>query len=492
MPNETKVTLPVRCRPDQSLWIIVVLLAPIGVAMLSMPLWAPQPKQSDVVVMWVLGGMIAALFLVMPGVLAWWLLRGEIVADGETLCWRNFGRRRCARWEQVRDFYDCPTDNARNKRAHIETEVGRFVLLGKTWKNSAELRKAIEERATKAAVHHWAFKGAREEDPWPRQFDYATIDNKSTGWILVLCPLALVGVSALNGYEKGRQGTNINWAVDWPLAAASIGVYMVMLAAIASPAYLLWAATRQRRDQKIIATRSELQQHEGNITRVLQWSEITSYYSLHEGFLRFAPRFVVEGRREQISFIPTIKERAVLQEIIRQYALNADVSEWAAREDDEVLVSPATRWSGGALGVGNRIYPYHTRTNRALLWLPTAIFVIFTFVPILTANRSILDNIIPSVLAGAAASWGWWRFYRAAVEVGETFITHRGAFGERTMDWSAVRKYSLVGGDVMQFIELKSDTQRLLFWYGVADLEELKIEITSRAVNSTTREWNEL
>ncbi len=50
----------------------------------------------------------------------------------------------------------------------------------------------------------------------------------------------------------------------------------------------------------------------------------------------------------------------------------------------------------------------------------------------------------------------------------------------------------MLGGESLQFIALKNDETRLRFWYGVADLVELKDEIQRRAVNSRTREWNEI
>jgi hypothetical protein len=497
-PDEVTPLPPVvRCRPSRELWFVVFILAPIGVAMLSSPFWAEQPRvnsTSDMVAIWLLLGFILALFIVPSIILVWWLLRGEIVADENALCWRNWGHRRCARWEQISDFYDCPVPNKKGRKAYIETSDGRMTLRGNSWTNTEMLRTVIAERAMMARVKSWGLIGARDEDDWPRRFDYNTTDNKSMGWMMIAFPVLITGLMAWN-FFGGTSGKAVVERADWIFAAAAFIFFTTIYLIILLPLFLIFQETRRRRTQQIIATPDGLQFHDGQNHHSWRWEEITNYYfAAPSGRLQCFSYSVVVSPRGEISFLHTIRDAIVLREIIRHHASAAASDVWKSRDavEEGIIGGEAARWTGGAAGVGKRIYRYRTRMIRALLWLPSSLFLIPLLLPLISGEHSISESAFMVILMGAIAAYGWWRYHSAAVLIDETGITHKSIFGELTLRWQEVQEYSMIGGDSLQFIELKNNETRLRFWYGVADLEELKSEIQRRAINSRTREWNEI
>ncbi len=182
----------------------------------------------------------------------------------------------------------------------------------------------------------------------------------------------------------------------------------------------------------------------------------------------------------------------LLLQIIECYAPPASTQAWRERfkrsRAIESLGSEAAKWSGSALGEGQRIYHYRTRTTRALLWAPTGLTLTLLIIPllpreVLPPNRDDGSEAILIIMCAACiigSLYGWWRFYKAAIHTDETGIEQHTPFGVKRLAWPEIEKYSLhsQGGWIA------GKGKRLTFSSYIADVEELKEEITRRAVNA--------
>lgn len=101
-------------------------------------------------------------------------------------------------------------------------------------------------------------------------------------------------------------------------------------------------------------------------------------------------RYTVETRQGDFDFLAEIIQATLLMAIIQRYSKNSVDREWHLRDDIRMSGGEAARWSSGQIGVGARAYHYRTRANRALLWLPPTLCVVWCFL-----SRAAWQGLIP-------------------------------------------------------------------------------------------------
>jgi hypothetical protein len=300
-----------------------------------------------------------------------------------------------------------------------------------------------------------------------------------------------VGIADRQSLENVRlmfEMLGVWWGVGWVLLWLGYALSLPLLLILVHGQ--IFRAAKRRRTQRITATSDGICFEDSRRRSIAAWRDVTDYYIEQD---RIGCRFVVETVAGSFDFLHTLQDSLVLREIIQRHATNAPASKWQTRSEasQEVLGGEAARWTGGVARVGQRIFHFRTRTNRALMWFPTALLLIFLLLPLISAEHRRPDTMNMAFITGLLTLWGWWRFLKAGVIIDETGITQQNAFGRRFLAWHDITEYSQVGGDMLQFVRLRGEKTRLLIWFGIADCEALKSEIQRRAVNSRIREWNE-
>ena len=170
-------------------------------------------------------------------------------------------------------------------------------------------------------------------------------------------------------------------------------------------------------------------------------------------------------------------------------------AKWHSAESD-VLGGAASLWSSRREGVGKRVYHYRTRTNRSLLSL--ALF--FAVVPVLSiliqqwagiaAKSSFMSATGLPLFLGLLVILGIWQYSKARIETDSEGITQRTLAGTRYFAWAEIIDYYQSGDDIFKFGIVKSKDAKLWFWIGIANAEDLKLEIERQAINSLSKTWD--
>jgi len=489
---------PVRCRPPRDFWALVGIFAFVGGIFLAMPLLAlsrPGVSRFD---LWGVALMASLAGFLPASLFSIWVLRATVVADEVGLRWRGMrGHWKSARWHEVTDYYEqrLPKQQYRNV---IETSAGS-VSLNHDWTNFAALRDVVEQKAVRARAQGWSVIGTRPEDDWPQVFHYETKENRRLPVRIATCLALLVAVML---WQHGTKILQVAMAAPdapgraWDLAG--IGIVLLAMLAYLSMLLSLWLpilrATRSHRGERITASLEGLVFEDGERRVTARWDEVTDYFRGEMGeWIKVHGSFIVVTRQGRFEFVSTIREWARLMQIIERYATAVARPGWPRRESD-TIGSAAEQWSGGSEGVGQRIYHYRTYTNRALLWMPTGLTLVFCLVAGLTylgltPGRDVAVGLWPAALCGAVALWGWWRFYAASVRTDEQGIVQYGLFGRKHIRWDDVQDYYLIVADVLSGAAVVSSTTRIWFSMLIADVSELQAEITRRAVHSRSKEW---
>ena len=230
----------------------------------------------------------------------------------------------------------------------------------------------------------------------------------------------------------------------------------------------------------------------------LRWEDVTDYYVATFGrTVTFHGRYMIVTRRGTFDFLPSIQDAMLLKEIIRRYAGMPPMGPWRLC-GDEAVGGTASRWSGNCEGVGERIFHYRTRANRAQL----GFLGFMTVLPLLSllTHRWLglpFHDDIPFVIGvaialGAAFFWCCWCYQAARLQIDSHGITQSTPFGKRFFAWQDVTDYYISGGDTLTFGNVRDrKRQRIQFWVGIADVEELKGEIARSAAYCHRQSWQE-
>jgi hypothetical protein len=281
----------------------------------------------------------------------------------------------------------------------------------------------------------------------------------------------------------------------WPLAlTAIVGAAVISLSLLGT--YLIAGAgegARRRRAAERIRVDAGSVTFSSRASRLrARWEEVRAAF-VDANTRGIGSRFVVVTERGTFDFAPAIRDAALLREIIARRATRVD-QPWRVIRDLETLGGDRARWSGGCPGVGQRVFHYRTRTNRALLWLLTCLagcpFLVFGLYRAGLASteepRLLLILGVPLLIL---TSWTIWRYFAASIRVDHCGITQYTALGRRRLTWSEIEGFAAVGEDTFTFAQVSGGRRRLRFWLGLAEPDALKSEIARRAVNARARGW---
>ena len=422
---------------------------------------------------------VAALCLVPSLWLAAWLVRARIVADEHGLRWRGVGRERTAAWADVSDFYERRLPS-RKAQCVIETSADKVTFGAGAWNDSPALRALVEQNAAYARARTWQTLGLRPELDWPRTFGYDTRANRLAPAQFTGALLLLAGLWAWLFVPKLiRTYGTAEWS--WNVAGAALfGLVLLSKGVLVGAARRAARNTRQRFGERITVDKQGVTFTDGARTVAAAWDDITAYRVVRKGF---ASLCVVETKRGAWDFAPTISESAILCQAIEQHATAAPQTGWRVPDEENL----ARRWSSGCEGVGERVFHYRTRTNRAMLCLPTVVLIVAALLTGAGLASWGIWGWAFWLLYALPTAWGWARYFGASVRVGEC-LTQYTAFGPRRLAWSDIDDFYL-SGDETRFGNVVGANTRIRFWMGIADCEELKEEIARRAVHSRRRAW---
>lgn len=485
------------CRPAKVAWIFVAFFTVMGGLSLSLPWIEPRPRgMGDLI-----GTCLMASFFLIPAlVCAVWAVRGRIIADERGLRWRGLGRWQSTAWDSVQDYYDkLPPSNGKSAglKSVVETRGG-CLKFDRDWSGTAALRASIERRAASARARTWGVLGTRPEDDWPRVFHYNTSDNRTSLWYISGCLLLLYGAILSRALPR-----TVGWVQElgWGLGLAPL---LVMLAVVFSYSLIFWVAAfppleaKRRKHQRITVSPSRLRFEDGDRAIEVPWSDVSDYF-LASFPAKIAPGYLcrVVTNAGSFDFTAAVSEARLLRIIVSLYATEAKTRQWCSPDGDDLLGGQHSRWSGGCEGVGERVFHYRTRTNRAMLWF-LAFFAILPLVPFAVdrwlglPSRGDTGAILTTcALMGAAWLWTFWRYQAACVQIDSRGITQNTAQGKRFLAWAEVQDYYKSGSDILIFGNVVGASGRVRFWQGIADVEELQEEISRRAVHSHSREWKQ-
>lgn len=484
----------IRCRPRPRylFWLLAVLFLIITGCDLFLPNTGPHPVPTKTFA--VLRPALALLFGGLAlGTIAW-MYRAEVIADQIGLRWRGLGRWRRAAWSDVTDYGD--RLHRVGQRSEVRTEIRTrqgTVTLDQCWSRRDVLRRAVQQRATNTRVQGWALFGSRPEADWKCTFDYNTLDNRLS---LFLMPILMGAGLFLLCRAVGRV-PEMAAEMGWPLAVASALMFCALLllpGGVYAATFLLYRETWRRRWHRIVASPSGLL-FEADGRRVeAAWEDVTDFYSEgYSGWRAWQTQFVVVTKHGAFDFLRTLKHLDLLTATIGCHASAADGARRASGES-ETLGGDRGQWSGGRIRVGQRVYHYQTRSNRALLWLPTAMALLCALLVLLnhaglTRSRDLLGPTTTGAVFLVLALWGWWRFFSAKIVVDEQGFSQYTPFARRSISWTQVQDF--YGDQEGWSFYIMGDGQRLGFWQGIADREELQDEILRRAVHSRSQEWKQ-
>ncbi|MEI6915160.1 MAG: hypothetical protein WCL39_08530, partial [Armatimonadota bacterium] len=156
-----------RCRAQRGMWLFptVLLLMAIIVFVdnfIIQKSWEPRVRP-------VMAALSAGLMLAAV-VMAIWLLVFEVRADDQGLRWRTPTGWRFEPWASVTDYYIAPT---RGGVRRIAVVFGDHKLeFDARITNQSTFEDFVQSRSISPEGRSWSMRGARDTDPWPREFRY--------------------------------------------------------------------------------------------------------------------------------------------------------------------------------------------------------------------------------------------------------------------------------------------------------------------------------
>lgn len=483
-------------RISASNWWVVAFF--VAVSLIGAAAMVIVPRSSSAPPDLAVAASIVGMFQIIIIPLSLWFARFVITTDEDGISWRGFGRRRRVPWAQITDYYEV---SAHRTLLAVETPVGRFspeaYVDHKT--KLQELKAIIQRKAVCAKASGWALKGTREQDDWPQIFSHRSRDVKVARWIIFglsivmsACCLAMVW-SGL-----GRIGETFHLLGPW-MGTAFV---LLMLFFFGIYPFLFYILSRDRLksvgEDKVIKVSPEgIECRQGDSRISASWKDVSDYYLLprEKGMSPDRNRVIVTPRGI-IEFAAAHQRSELLRAIVSRYATSAATDRWEVRgKPEDRLGDESACWSGGAPGVGQRIYHYRNRTVRAMLWFPAALAVIFWLTPFLriepdpAVERNIFDLLIPGLISGLLFSWAWWRYRKSDIRIDDSGITQNTLFGRKYIAWPEVRAFDLLNSDKANFGRVFGPGKTIWFWTAISDVEELKAQIERRAVNCFDKSW---
>ena len=366
--EEVSMSSPiVRCRPEAAHWILGGLLMLIGVPCLVLSL---SDRVLDPGHRW-LEGILSCLLLIPALVYSRSGSRGRkswpMGAGSDGVVWgvgASFrGQRYRTSWPMRRGLVRMVVETSHETLSWPAPDRSAAIQ---------SLRRAIEQNAAGAPVSTWAILGTRPEEPRTLTFEYRASDIWTMGIMLWTCVIVWVGmILCLTGPAAIRRLPETLGHMGWLLGL--LGASPCWVHALAAgdglplppcpPRSPTSAAPAIRADARGLVF------EEGSRRLEATWDEVMDYFIAPFSGITAASRYVVITRSGAFDFTPHLYDVAILRQMIAHYAKSAPCP--VAAGADETLGGDALRWTRSPQGDRERVYHYRTRTNRALLWLPS-------------------------------------------------------------------------------------------------------------------------
>ncbi len=393
-------------------------------------------------------------------------LRYTIIADVNGLRWRGaWGGWRAVPWDDVRDFYnEARIDTARTKSYVCPTIVttSGIIKVSADCNNPDELRRMVRERATASRVADWDPLGVRRVDEWPRTFRYwdSTLPPK----IITEAAITAAFLAAV-GYAFVRMiiwYASVSSAAETRAVAIAMSVgYLVFLSLTVSRARKYLHAW-ERRGETITVTPETVGYANTTTGETLEtsWGGVSDYFYRVRGggFKEDEYALVLSGADEnQIAWRRDVVNSELLLAIVQRYApkpafMRDENAVWRNKSVHEKTggSDPAT-WSGGAVGMGGRVFTLKNATNAALLSF-LCLFCIFLIVMCALTMEEIItgtekDYRTMAIAVGMTSftvvgtAYALACFFRVRVETDEIGITQYTVFGKKYLPWYAISDY---------------------------------------------------
>ena len=451
--------------------------------------------------------LLAVLCFLVFALYIWWLLRASVIANPEGLHERKLGGWKSVRWDEVTDYYESlplvpprRSTQSQSKKVQPSKRVQPTVVLsiltatrriGVTSRSSKAdaLRELVAANAINSRAESWEIYGTRLFDPWPRVFDY---DTQRNYWAPRLWLKLFVTFVIYIFVEPALQLTATANLIGWTTTLATAGLYLLLVGSIGL-IFLFplanYRAANRRRAERISVDLTGISFEDGTRRLEADWPDVTGYGAAFSPSI--SNRYFVETRSGEFDFLSSLGNAALLQEIIRRYATASADRAWKLRGSGEMLGGEASRWSGGKVGIGARVYHYRTRTHRALLGLPLMLCLVFELLAWMTwqgllPGQSVRGQVLIGAVSGLGFLCSYFAYRHCRIECDEEGMTQISLWSRHRLRWERVEDYYLTkerGGVVL------GQRRRLQFSADIAGREELKTEITQRVINCGGKQW---
>lgn len=489
----------VRCRTS-SLWLLAGLLVLLG-GFFSLPAvlrpgsdcqCTPQQLHDELLFKRFYGG-IGLIIIAFGAWTALWAIRGTIIGDQHGLRWRGAGRWRVVSWHAVTDYYLEMMPSGRQIPV-VKTPAGTLRLTS-TVSNRIALSDLVAARSTSAPAREWGAEGLRAVDTGDYEFQYKSGENKFISvlfwlfWPLLYFWIAHCLLPNFNLWQAVRRD-------GWGFVLAGLGlVGMVVLAktSVILCALPLMRDTRRRQHQRLVLNQWGIRFTDGATIIAAPWSDVIGYRAEAAGRLQFARRYVIETKAGSFDVRHTIRRFALLKALVEHYTPAPHGTGW--EDEDSVPAGGAgAGWTGGAPGLGDRIFHYRTHAYRTMLALPIAFNVVLLLMPFIPRPEDADHPTEVTFLVGMnivylAFTFGCFRaYYRTQIEVGSAGIVGKSFFRQRFIPWGEVIDYGLRSGSANHYF-VQGGGQTIYFSGGMVNCPDLLREIEIRSVNCKVHRW---
>lgn len=415
-------------------------------------------------------------------------LRSTVMANDWGLKQRYLGRTVSIAWEAVTDYFEELSLSQRDGRWALVVEgSGKSIRLSPRWSNSDAFRQLVSERATNARARDWGRLGYRDLDERPQEFAYMEEVPRAMIWV---CWVFAAVMCLWSGWTVVVRGPGIVRDMGWPLGLSFLALIVCIYNSVGMVALLFQSLSRKqsrRKNQRIEATVTGLRFRDDGQDISIRWDEIVSHgMEVVPGRVE-SYRYIVRSRPAEFDYSSRLKRAWLLRRLLEQYA-PPQTRRDADRSD--LIGGPSAGWSSGVVGVGERIFTYRTRTNRAVLAFVAAHGLAPLTAQVLrggfSPSPSTWVGYLPFLLL---LVYLFWRYRSGGIRLDHQGLTEHSVRGDIRILWSDVECYDPETEKRSLFAWVKGGGRKLGFCLGIADASVLMREIATRSTHATTRGW---
>ena len=483
----------VECRLRRIVWLGVLVCLVVGFGLAILP-FLPYGKgdypdvHRNQMALYIWAIVWGLLTIILATCLTFYALRSYIIADKNGLRWRNMGKERSARWDEVTEFYNLSISSTQTY-GRIETTSGQ-VKFG-DYDNQEALRAIVQNRATNAASREWKKKNASPKiKTWPQEFGYNVF------WNSVLRLLMLAFLLGLLGSWIWQMWATLS-VEPMSFQLRVLGAVVVLLigslpALLFVAHFVMWKSVRQRCGERVIATLENITFIDKARRIEARWDDVSDYYIERSGNFS-GSRYIIETAHGNGSFSNDIGRVALLKQIVIEYSINAKSNEWELEIDADQISEKNTHWEEQQKADGRNIYHFRSNVNRAMLWFFWSLGLSPIFHLLLaqySENPARTNPLWIALVFGASfASWMTYLYKHNFIATDEHGIYHRTPFGEKFIAWNDVEYF---GKSDWDFSYVVGKNTRIRFYSVAVRQQQLLAEIAKSSTRSRTREWHHI